>query len=244
MKTQVITWITACFLAGVCTGQQSADKDGVIPEFNGYKSVTINKVEPDGIRIMHESGATKIAIEDLTDEQREKYGLTKEAAAEYRKQAAENAAVHNARQREVARTRQKASRPAADTPKYVTADQVKVMWVRKLKAPRSLDPNYHKIIKTYRQFIADIKAGKYDLDAQETAATYNRNLAINAGNVEIANTFEAELARISQAKSEAAALAQQQKQERQRQLEFLQYEAALHGINRKLTNIDNTISGW
>ncbi len=75
--------------------------DKVIPELNGYVSVTIRSVEPDGLRIMHESGAAKIPIEKLTEEQRAKYGLTVEGAALYRNKVAENAATNDVRQRNV-----------------------------------------------------------------------------------------------------------------------------------------------
>jgi hypothetical protein len=80
--------------------QPQVKLDGqVIPELNGYTAVTIRSLEPDGIRIMHESGASKIPIEKLSIEQRVKYGLTVEGAAEYRKQIAENAAVSHTNQR-------------------------------------------------------------------------------------------------------------------------------------------------
>ena len=69
----------------------------VIPEMCESNSVTIQKVEPDGLRIIHESGASKIPIEKLTGEQRAKCGLTMEGATEYRKQIAANAAARRIR---------------------------------------------------------------------------------------------------------------------------------------------------
>jgi hypothetical protein len=71
----------------------------VIPEFHSYKSVRVRKVEPDGLKIIHESGAAKIEIENLTAEQRLKYGITMEGAAQYRKQVAANTAAYYANQR-------------------------------------------------------------------------------------------------------------------------------------------------
>ena len=83
--------------------QASVKLDGqVIPELNGYTAVTIRSVEPDGLRIIHESGASKISIEKLTEEQRAKYGLTVEVAAQYRKQVAESTATNYARQQQAA----------------------------------------------------------------------------------------------------------------------------------------------
>ena len=79
-----------------------------VPEFktlrgDSYKRVRIGEVQPDGIRIMHEDGITKIPIENLSEEQRVKYGLAMESAARYRKQvAAANTAAYYAFQKEEA----------------------------------------------------------------------------------------------------------------------------------------------
>ena len=56
-------------------------------ELLGYKNVVVTKVEPDGIRIRHESGMKKLKIEDLPKEIREKFGLNEGAAREYREAA-------------------------------------------------------------------------------------------------------------------------------------------------------------
>lgn len=97
--------------------QAPVELDGkVIPELNGFKSVTIRRVEPDGLRIIHESGTAKIPIEKLTDVQRVKYGLSAEGASQYRKQAAENAATSYARQQEAARNQAEAPRATAAAP--------------------------------------------------------------------------------------------------------------------------------
>ncbi len=189
MKTRMMTWMVAFALAGVCTAQQEDDKEAkTIPEMNGYKFVTIRKVEPDGLRIIHESGTAKIPIEKLSEVQREEYALTMEGATEYRNQIAANAATMRDRQQEAARNQPRTPQAPtpAPSPKFISAHQVKIMWVKKLPQPRTLDGNYHTILKYYRNFVAEIKAGKRDLDAQETAATYNRSLAISSGNAELA----------------------------------------------------------
>lgn len=227
--------------------QASEKLDGqIIPEFNGYTAVTIRSVEPDSLRIIHESGASKIPIEKLTEEQRAKYRLTVEGAAQYRKQLVENAATGYARQQEAARDQATAPRASAAAPvaKFITSDQVKIMWVKKLPQPRSLDVNYSKIMKSYREFVGEIRAGKRDLDAQETAATYNKAKAIEIGNNELAATYEAELGRISEAKSAAEALAQQQEQARRYRADFMMLNSQLDSIDRNLRNIHNTIQGW
>ena len=227
--------------------QAPVELDGkVIPELNGYTAVTIRSVEPDGLRIIHESGASKIPIEKLTEEQRTKYGLTVDGAAQYRKQLAENAASGYARQQEAARDQAASPRASAAAPvaKFITADQVKAMWVKKLPQPRSLDANYSKIMESYREFVGEIRAGKRDLDAQETAATYNKAKAVEIGNTELASTYEAELGRISEAKSAAEALAQQQKQARRDAGDRARLNAELMSIDRSLRDIHNTIQGW
>jgi hypothetical protein len=227
--------------------QTPVELDGkVIPELNGFKSVTIRRVEPDGLRIIHESGTAKIPFENLTEDQRAKYRIYPERAAQYRQQVAENNAASHARGREAAREQAVNPRPPAEAPapKFVTADQVKVMWVRNLPKPRSLDPNYSKILGAYRDFMDEIRAGKRDLDAQETAATYNKAKAIDIGNFELANTYEIELGRISQAKSEAAELAQRVQQARRESADRARLEAALMNIDSNLRNIRSTITGW
>ncbi len=225
----------------------------VIPELNGYTAVTVRRVEPDGLCVIHESGASKIPIEKLTEEQRTKYGLTMERAAHYRKQVAENVATSYARQQETARNQ--AANPqasvAAPAAKFITADQVKVMWVKKLPQPRSLDANYSKILASYREFVADIKAGSRDLDAQETAATYNKALAVQAGSIDLAQVYETELGRISvakiaavQAETAAAALAQEKKQSQQDRADLMLLNSQLNNIDQKLRNLHNAIEGW
>jgi hypothetical protein len=228
--------------------QAPVELDGkVIPELNGFKSVTIRRVEPDGLRIIHESGTAKIPIEKLTDEQRAKYSLSAEGASQYRKQVAENTAASYARQQDAARN-QAAEAPraaaAAPTAKFITAAQVKAVWVKRLPQPRSLDPNYSKIMEAYREFVGEIRAGKRDLDAQETAATYNKAKAIGIGNNELVATYEAELGRISEAKSAAEALEQQQKQARRDAGERARINAEWMSIDRNLRDIHNTIQSW
>ena len=125
----------------------------------------------------------------------------------------------------------KAPKAATPLPKFITAEQVKEVWIKKLPQPSSLDKNYHKIQKNYKEFVADIKAGKRDLDAQETAATYNKSLAASSGHVELAQVYEAELLRISQEKQRV----QQARKERE---DFRDLEYQLNNINNTLRRIE------
>ena len=49
-----------------------------------YTNVTVTKIEPDGIRIIHESGAAKIPYESVPEDIRVKLGMNQEAADAYR----------------------------------------------------------------------------------------------------------------------------------------------------------------
>lgn len=75
-----------------------------IDEFHGYRSVVIVKVEPDGIRILHEYGAAKIQIEQISDTEREHFGLNMDTATIYRQQMARQSELY--RQQEALEQRQ------------------------------------------------------------------------------------------------------------------------------------------
>ena len=68
--------------------EQSPPLEVTTLEGKTYKSVVVRKVEPDGISITHESGATKIAIEQLTENLRRQYGLDEKSALTYRESLA------------------------------------------------------------------------------------------------------------------------------------------------------------
>lgn len=116
MKTIVFAWIAASsFVFAQESGKEGSKPkasevlavDGEsIPKLGGFTNVLIRKVEPDGLSVIHESGAGKIPIEKLTPDERSKYGITADGAAQYRKQAAENAVTARARHQEVATNEQ------------------------------------------------------------------------------------------------------------------------------------------
>lgn len=93
MKSQACVLSIGLALAVICHAQENPGLQigATIPEFNGYKDVRIQKVEPDGIRIIHEFGAAKIPIESLSPSQKEALGLTGAGAEEYRRKQAEQA---------------------------------------------------------------------------------------------------------------------------------------------------------
>lgn len=54
-------------------------------KLSSYTNVTVTKIEPDGIRIIHESGIAKVPFESLPEEIRAKLGMTQEAADAHRR---------------------------------------------------------------------------------------------------------------------------------------------------------------
>ena len=93
-----------------------------------FNNVTVRKIEPDGIRIVHETGALKILIEWMTPEQRAQYGLTPEGAAQYRKQlaAANTAAYYADQQAETERRAADAQRAQEQAQQQAIARQQQV----------------------------------------------------------------------------------------------------------------------
>ncbi|RYD67714.1 MAG: hypothetical protein EOP83_02250 [Verrucomicrobiaceae bacterium] len=74
-----------------------------------YQAVTVRKVEPDGLSILHEAGTAKIPFEKLSTDLQVKYGYDKEAAAEHRKQLAEVQRLQDAAERDASKKREKAT---------------------------------------------------------------------------------------------------------------------------------------
>ncbi len=69
-------------LSGVLFGEETVMK---LPELLEYKGVTVTKIEPDGISIMHETGLAKVPYEKLTPELQAKFGgFDATKAAEFR----------------------------------------------------------------------------------------------------------------------------------------------------------------
>jgi hypothetical protein len=108
---------------------KSAVKIGeVIPELNEYRNVTIRAIEPDGIRIMHESGAAKIPIERLSPAQREAFGLSAEGATAYRRQQSQAAAAFHAREQQARWQREQAALQAQQEQKVAASPQQVSVW--------------------------------------------------------------------------------------------------------------------
>lgn len=174
-----------------------------------YTNAVVKKIEPDGIRIYHESGFAKVKFDDLTPEQRTEFGLTEEKRDEYikmqhelvlAKAKANNEKLQNLKQ-DTSKSKQQNNLNTA-TPRYVTSDQIKIYWYNKIPTPRTLDRNYHTIMKARKAFVEQIRAGNHDLAAEKSAAEYNKKEALKFDDTDRAKLFESEIARITQQEAE------------------------------------------
>jgi hypothetical protein len=214
----------------------------VIPEFNEYQNVTVRSIDPDGIRIIHESGTAKIPLERLTPAQREAFGLSAESAAEHRRNLAARAAAEQARQKQATQQTSQTAKPTTkqQNPRYVTSDQIKIYWYKKLPTPRTMDRDYSPAKKAKEAFVAKIRAGFYDLAAEKAAAQYNKEEALSFGDHQRAELCESELARIAQQEAEQqrredAENARIQSEFMSAQMSRLQFE--LNRLNSDLNSI-------
>lgn len=92
-----------------------------------YLAVTVSKVEPDGLRIRHESGTAKLLFQDLPEDVRTKYDYDPAAGEHFRKQAeAKAAAQESALSAEIAAatsaSKQAPQAPATNSPSASPAD--------------------------------------------------------------------------------------------------------------------------
>jgi hypothetical protein len=80
MKTTFATLLLFTLLAPLNAEEDKMKFDKLLD----YTNVTVTKIEPDGIRIMHESGVAKIPFERVPEDVRTKLGLNQEAAEAHR----------------------------------------------------------------------------------------------------------------------------------------------------------------
>ncbi|MEX1049310.1 MAG: hypothetical protein WED15_07265 [Akkermansiaceae bacterium] len=87
------TLLTALLTIHLVTSVHAEEDKMKFETLLDYKNVTVTKVEPDGIRIVHESGVAKIQIEKLPEEIRTQLGLSDDAAKEHREMLQEKREV-------------------------------------------------------------------------------------------------------------------------------------------------------
>jgi hypothetical protein len=224
----------------ICPALAQAMQDPLCVELRTGEKLTvtkISKVEPDGITVWTDAGVRKIPVAGLAKAELSRFSLDEKTAQEHAAAVAKQEAAY-AKQR-AQTTKHEPKEPSSA--KFITANQVKTMWVNNLPAPRSLDPDYWKIMESYKKFVAEIRAGKRDLEAQETAAIYNKAKAIEIGDIDLASTYEAELGRISEAKTAAEALAAQKRQAQREANEFFRLESQLRSIDTSIRSMTNAL---
>ena len=80
MKNHIIILVVSLSLSPLKAEEEKMKFDKLL----NYTNVTVTKIEPDGIRILHESGAAKIPIENVPEDIRNKLGMSQDAAADHR----------------------------------------------------------------------------------------------------------------------------------------------------------------
>lgn len=184
----------------------------------------ISKVEPDGITVWTDSGVEKIPVSKLAKSELARFSLSEEKARIHTATIEKQEAAYYAQLKRALLTTPAPAKPPQ--PKFITADQVKTHWLKNLVRPRILERNYRSKMASFRSSISEIQSGQHDFDAQEIAATYNKAKAIEIGNTELADVYEAELVRISHAKIAAAEL-----------IQTAQRNAELHRLNEELASL-------
>jgi hypothetical protein len=226
MKTVLAAWLLASVMV------HGLDASALKIELLTGESLAItriSKVEPDGITVWTDSGVEKIPVSKLAGSELARFSLSEEKA---RIHAAAVAKQETAYYAHLERERLTTFTPAKPPqPKFITVDQVKTHWLKNLVQPRILERNYRSKMAAHRSSISKIRSRHHDLDAREIAATYNKAKAIEIGNTELANIYEAELVRISHAKIAAAELTQTE-----------QRNAELHRLNEELANLRDRMS--
>jgi hypothetical protein len=144
------------------------------------KNAKVTKVEPDGLKIVHEDGVGKVPAELLPDELRAKYSFDPQKAKAFRKKTEEEqieAAKRLRKEREAVAEFQIAPIKAAreqfeKTPRLTEASSIKGLWQRSLPWPHGMETPTN--LKYCQTVAAQIQSGFFDLEAEMTALRWNR----------------------------------------------------------------------
>ena len=175
-----------------------------------YVNATVLAVEPDGLRLQHDAGVSKVTFLDLPDPVRKKYPFDPERAAEFARaaEAANREAIAIGEQdrlkADLEERKRKAGIPAdvtlpSDGP--VTMDQVKAAWLLSNSA-RSLNYGHrdHAAVETdIARYKQEVLTGLHDREAEKAALRLSFEWYLKEG-----RTPQAELAqrRLSAMESE------------------------------------------
>jgi hypothetical protein len=201
------------------------------------KGVQVTKVEPDGLRVMHQDGLSKIPFESLPPEWKARYPFDINKAEAYRKDtAAEQQSIRAKMKEEKEKLREmelapmkKAKEEAARTPRLTDASSIKSYWIRSLPQPVSLDRDYSRKLKFAAYMTQQIQSGIYDLDAEATALEWNFREYTRIGELERAKLLSDQLIGIKQQISERNRL-RQEVELKEREFALKQQELGLQAM--------------
>ena len=162
-------------------------------------------VEPDGLRLQHDTGVSKVAFAELPEPVRKNYPHDPEKAAEYAKaaEAANREAIFSAEQERLRTEQAEMKRKAGVAPEVeldvegpVTVEQVKAQWLV-MNASRSLnygDRNYAAREAEIANYRSDVQSGMYDRVAEKIAMRHNFEWYLKEGRTDQARLAEKRLA--------------------------------------------------
>lgn len=177
MKSCIVIIATIFCIAAIA---QEKATDITLLDGKVLKNARISRVDPDGLRVVHDEGMTKIPMENLPPALKEKYSFDTGKADMFRdkqRQAQEKAAEEHKRQvAEEQRKIHEAAEKSRNTPRLTTSNSVKDYWIRSLPKPEGIsDHQYGAKIKFSENMTKLITSGQVDLEAEKTALLWNQS---------------------------------------------------------------------
>jgi hypothetical protein len=105
IQSIIAAWLLT---AGLVSVSHAKEWPTLVTADASYTHARLWKKEPDGIRIVHENGAAKIPIENLSPDQRRHLGLNEQEANEYREEQKQLKAEHELKRQEQKQKHQQA----------------------------------------------------------------------------------------------------------------------------------------
>lgn len=170
-----------------------------------FVNAKVIAVEPDGLRLQHDTGVSKVAFWELPEDVRKNYPHDPERAAEYTKaaEAANRDAISAAEQERFRVEQAEMKRKAGvapdvelDTTGPITVEQVKARWLI-ANASRSLiygDRNYAAQEASIANYRSEVQSGMHDREAEKTAMRHNFEWYLKEGRTEQAALAQKRLA--------------------------------------------------
>lgn len=224
--------ITFLFLVSALRAEDMPLQNGKI-----LKGVQVTKVEPDGLRVMHQDGLTKVPFESLPTDWKARYSFDPSKAEAYRKDTiSEQQHIRAKMKEEKEKLREmelapikKAQEDAVRTPRLTDSSSIKSYWIRSLPQPGSLDRDYGRKLKFTAYMTQQIQSGIYDLDAESTALEWNLREYTRIGELEKAKLVSDQLTGVKQQITERNRL-RQEAELKEREFALKQQELGLQAM--------------